>query len=129
MGHAIVTEKLSDGMATWQENPKDLEDRRSLAKVIRTDCTSAGVSVLSIKAYQMKETRLFGLGPAPPSKCDQYAQIVFSRATGKASNYTSGFVRPRDVHRSSQGKGAKGAGKGSPKKSVNPAVNNYAVVF
>merc|ERR1712173_375574 len=33
-GNVIVTEKLRDGTVTWNENPRDLEDRTSLARVL-----------------------------------------------------------------------------------------------
>merc|ERR1712060_322120 len=90
-GHSIVTEKLPDGMATWQENPQDLEDRNSLAKVIRTTgCAADGASVRELKGYQMKETRFFGLETASSEKCKQYSQIVYSRAIGQAHGFTSG---------------------------------------
>lgn len=133
-GHEIVTEKLSDGIATWQENPKDLDDRRSLAKVIRTaDCKNAGSTVLGIKAFQMKETRLYGKGAVTPAKCDQYAQVIFSRATGKVNGFTSGFIRPKDIQRTSRpkgkGKGTKGNAKGGSKKPVDAALHNYAVIL
>jgi len=31
--NVVVTEKLKDGSITWEENPAELEDRSSLAKV------------------------------------------------------------------------------------------------
>jgi len=97
-GHSIVTEKLPDGMATWQENPQDLENRNSLAKVIRTrDSVTNGVSVGELKGYQMKETRSFGVETASPEKCVRYAQIVYSHAVGKTHGYTSGFMKRKQL--------------------------------
>merc|ERR1712232_409074 len=32
--HRIVTERLADGTATWEEDAEDLDDRISLAKVV-----------------------------------------------------------------------------------------------
>merc|ERR1711904_262625 len=44
MGNSFVTEKLVDGTVTWEENPNNLYDRNSLAKVYRsTECTSLTV--------------------------------------------------------------------------------------
>ena len=39
-GSLIVTEKLADGTAAWQENPAGLEERNSLAKVGRDSKSS-----------------------------------------------------------------------------------------
>jgi len=48
----IVTEVLNGAMKR-EENPKDLEDRNSLAKVLRTaECGNSGITVASLKKYQ-----------------------------------------------------------------------------
>merc|ERR1740117_2379939 len=45
-GNVIVSAGLEDGTMVFQENPKDLEDRNSLAKVIRSaDCSNASITV------------------------------------------------------------------------------------
>jgi len=116
-GHSIVTEKLPDGMATWQEDPKDLEDRNSLAKVLRSaDCGHAGVLVRDLKAFQMRETRAFGLGVASPDACEQYSQIVYSRASGQAHRFTSGYLLKTQLHRAPMRRSSKGSGKGRPQR-------------
>merc|ERR1712046_173781 len=51
-GNVIVTEKTREGRLTWIENPKDLEDRNSLAKTICfEDCTQTNTTVLDLKRY------------------------------------------------------------------------------
>lgn len=97
VGNAIVTEKLADGMAIWQENPQDLEDRNSLAKVVRIyeRRNGTGATVRDIKGLQMKETRMFGRGTAAPEQREQYAQIAFCRASGEVHGFSAGWLRPR----------------------------------
>jgi len=91
-GNVIVTEQLKDGRVTWEENPRDLEDRNSLAKVIRSASRSnSGVFVQDMKAHRAKEQSDIG---ASPSKCKRYAQGAFVRAIGAAPNRVcSGFRR------------------------------------
>jgi len=75
----IVTERLLDGTVAWEENPNDLEDRNSLAKVIRsTQCQNAGITVQDMKSYRDKQSRRIGIN-ASHSKCKLYAKDVYSR--------------------------------------------------
>jgi len=93
-GSAIVTELTPDGTATWEENTEDVEDRNSLAKVVRTTETKEkGVSIREFKEFQAK------CGMRPGSVASQadgklYAQRAFSRATGMAHRVTTGFRQP-----------------------------------
>lgn len=49
-GDTIVTQELQDGTVKREENPKDLEDRNSLARVLRTaDCSRSGFSVGAVR--------------------------------------------------------------------------------
>merc|ERR1712222_234695 len=88
-GIKMVTEKLSDMRVSFDENPKGLCDRISLAKVIRSaDCSTALVDVESMRTYQALEARFganFGKSGASLSKCKRYAQSVFNRAAGQES--------------------------------------------
>merc|ERR1740123_1859053 len=44
--NVIVVEELEDGTLSLEENPSNLEDRTSLAKVLRTaECTDPGMTV------------------------------------------------------------------------------------
>eukprot|EP00747_Dinoflagellata_sp_TGD_P123292 gnl/TRDRNA2_/TRDRNA2_173791_c1_seq2.p1 gnl/TRDRNA2_/TRDRNA2_173791_c1~~gnl/TRDRNA2_/TRDRNA2_173791_c1_seq2.p1 ORF type:complete len:358 (-),score=78.30 gnl/TRDRNA2_/TRDRNA2_173791_c1_seq2:53-1036(-) len=45
-GNMIASAALEDGSMSWEENPKDLEDHNSLAKVLRSaDCSHASITV------------------------------------------------------------------------------------
>jgi len=53
MKNTILTEELKNGTLRREANPKDLEDRNSLAKVLRSaDCTKFGLTVGGMKALQ-----------------------------------------------------------------------------
>mmetsp|Transcript_67016 Transcript_67016/g.119210 ORF Transcript_67016/g.119210 Transcript_67016/m.119210 type:complete len:984 (+) Transcript_67016:72-3023(+) len=76
-GQRIATELRSDGM-TWQECPIDLEDRTSLAKVLRfTVCKDKCATAGEIKkGMESKHSRVV----ASPSQCKFYAQDCFAAA-------------------------------------------------
>jgi hypothetical protein len=75
-GNKIVTERLEDGSLTWIENPEDLEDRNSLAKVTRCDTPDTSITVDELLAYRAKLME----GVPPSSK--RYAQAVLVRIVG-----------------------------------------------
>lgn len=103
-GHAILTEKLADGSATWQENPRDLEHRNSLAKVIRTEvCPQGKITVSGIGELVIRENRVSRNSTSQTSR-DQYAQIVFCRATGQEHGYSSGFLTGEQLKQIRSGK-------------------------
>jgi len=55
-GNAVVTEQLSSGALTWEENPKHLKDRNSLGKVMwSSQCRGCGVTVADLQAHRAKE--------------------------------------------------------------------------
>jgi hypothetical protein len=60
-GGAIMTEQLASGKAAWQENPADLSDRNSLAKVLRSSacsgCQVADVRGISAQGAYERATR------------------------------------------------------------------------
>lgn len=90
-GTLVVTEKRADGTVTWDENPKDLEDRNSLAKVIRSmDCA---ITVQDMRRYQMQEARKAEYG-ASSSACKRYAQGAYSWAGGDEHGMHGGFGKP-----------------------------------
>merc|ERR1712061_422430 len=73
----IVTEKLRDGRTLWIENPKDLKDRNSLAKLIRVvHCHSGGPVIEDIKRYRNKKHS------AVHSKCKHYAAGLYDLSCG-----------------------------------------------
>lgn len=80
-GNKIVTEQLSDGLVSFEENPKDLEDRNSLAKVFRSvGCSTVGegTTVRDIKVRQMKEFQQRAASKAVVRK--RYSEIAYGWA-------------------------------------------------
>jgi len=95
-GHQILTEKLISGVVAWVEDPEDIEDRNSLAKVIRSGACSlsmkSAVTVGDMKAQRsLAETGPAGSGSGPHSASKRYAQSIFSRARGLLGRRSSGF--------------------------------------
>lgn len=76
-GDKIVTERLREGHLSWVENPKDLDIRNSLAKSIRFEACSTGVTVRDIMNCRAK---LASSNTAPSSK--RYVKAAFTCATG-----------------------------------------------
>jgi len=101
-GDTIVSESLVDGSLTWEENPIDLEDRNSLAKVIRSAiCSSSEVTVGQMKNYQTSyrernawESQRFG-SDSVQSSCKRYAQAFYVEAAADMTSLQTGFSKPR----------------------------------
>jgi len=94
-GNMVLTEKLEDGTVAWSENPADLEDRNSFARVVRSaDCGSAGIAVCDAESCCASEQSPLA---ASASQCKRFAQAAFSLASG-ARHADSGF-RQREVQR------------------------------
>merc|ERR1712217_272491 len=91
-GDKIVTEQTTNGMLKWVENPGDLEDRNSLAKVIRSsDCRNARRTIHDMKSYyQARESDT----SSHPKHENDYAHNAYSRANGSTQNVISGFRHP-----------------------------------
>jgi len=81
-GSVIVIEKLADGTNRLLENPKELSDRLSLAKTIRSD-ECAGRQVRDLRAYQAERDA---------GDDAKYAQGAFSLVVGETYR-TSGLRR------------------------------------
>jgi len=74
-GNSMVTEKLGASEALWEENPKDVEDRNSLAKVVRSaDCHGSSSTLRDLKLYWS------GSSHRCSSRC--YADGAYEHATG-----------------------------------------------
>mmetsp|Transcript_134139 Transcript_134139/g.244693 ORF Transcript_134139/g.244693 Transcript_134139/m.244693 type:complete len:1058 (-) Transcript_134139:187-3360(-) len=81
-GNMISTEMLEDGRMKWEENPDDLEDRISLAKVLRTtNCQEKSNTVRNLKLYLTREAE-GAVASVDKSKCKRYAQLAFFHAQG-----------------------------------------------
>mmetsp|Transcript_17853 Transcript_17853/g.33666 ORF Transcript_17853/g.33666 Transcript_17853/m.33666 type:complete len:1135 (-) Transcript_17853:138-3542(-) len=85
-GNVIVTEKVN-GTVSWEENPVDLEDRNSLAKVLRAgECNEYIVTVQDFKSFcaqSMHRNRASRL----------YAQDVFIAAMGSVEKVTESYIQ------------------------------------
>jgi len=91
--NVVATERLADGTVTWEENSQDLEDRNSLAKVIRSASRlTSRVAIQDMGEYRSKELRQADCG-ASPSKCKRYAQGAYSRAIDTPGRIVPGFRR------------------------------------
>jgi len=79
-GNKIVTERLEDGRVTFEESPKNLEDRNSLAKVTRTKECGKGATVRDIqKRVDLASQQVF----ASASVCKLWSRSTFGRLTEK----------------------------------------------
>merc|ERR1712066_533192 len=78
-GCKLVTELMLSGSPVWKENPDELDDRNSLARVTRTSECPTGVLVSSIKAYWQSMMQ-HSKSVASHSMRKQYARNVFSVA-------------------------------------------------
>jgi len=79
--NAVVTQRLSDGTLTWEENPTELADSCSLAKVIRAvECRMEKnrATFQDVKRFQAKDAEAILEGR-------MYAQRVFIQAVGGVS--------------------------------------------
>jgi len=74
-GNKILTERLDEGQLSWVRNPEDLEDRSSLAKLIRSE-TCTGVIVRDMMRCWSKMAQ----GTTPSSK--QFARAMLTGAAG-----------------------------------------------
>lgn len=90
-GHTILMERLPNGTVTWEENPAELEDRNSLAKVTRASACQTGVIVQDLKNYQATVAKgASQAGVASPSVCKRFARSAYTRAVGSESR--RGFI-------------------------------------
>jgi len=113
-GGKVVTERCADGTMVWAQDPADLEDRSSLAKIVRSaDCSEVAVNVDKLKAYLQEESQCSFHGP---TESKLYAQTVFCLASGTgADGNLSGFRRPASGnhwHLSLEGQGGWVGAKG-----------------
>lgn len=87
----ILTEKLADGSTTWVVNPKNLEDRNSLAKqVFKSECVEHA-TVKDVKTQRANFNRPMDVDL---SIRKQYVRAVFKQLTGKTfKGKWGGFIR------------------------------------
>lgn len=79
-GKKIVTERLREGRVTWEQDPHDLHDRNSLAKVTRCSECCQGLTVREMLLYRAsanEQIETAGAGSASAAECRRYAQATF----------------------------------------------------
>lgn len=82
-GHRFVTEKLRDGTALWKEDPEDLSDRNSLAKVVcAAECNQQRVTVGEVRGHWAREAAR-PKARSLPAMCKRYAQAAYRVANGE----------------------------------------------
>jgi len=80
-GDEILTERLEDGVVSWEVNPKDLAGRIALAKVTASvDCCEARVLAHDLKCFRDKEQRYAWRTSSSSTACKFYAHRLFSVA-------------------------------------------------
>lgn len=80
-GCIILTEQLEDGVVTLTENPEDLKDRNSLAKVLRAADCNANVTLWDFKNFQS----MLAKRVATRDERKRYSGIAYNRALGNLS--------------------------------------------
>jgi len=78
-GHHVLIELLDDGKIRWSANPRDLETRGSLARVVRVSGCH-GVTVGDMMEHRGKQAQLLG-GFFSPSRSKRVAQGAYDRAS------------------------------------------------
>lgn len=77
-GGKVVTEMMPNGKVAWKANPKDVEDRNSLAKVISSsECGNVGATVGAVRSYLMSDSR------RKATKNKQYARDALRHVSGE----------------------------------------------
>ena len=91
--NVIVTEKLANGSTTFVINPKNLEDRNSLAKqLFKSDCLDKA-TVKDVKIQQVNFNKVFEEG-VNLSVRKHYVKSLFKQLTGKTfKGKWGGFIR------------------------------------
>jgi hypothetical protein len=81
-GDHIVTERLMDGSAIWEENPDDFEDRCSWAKSLRSREALPGLSVRDMKVYS--DMMIQALADDAAAPCKNYARSLYLQAVASS---------------------------------------------
>jgi hypothetical protein len=120
-GHTIVTERLPNGRATWEEDPDDVEDRSSLAKALRAKPASAALTVRDMKSYHTAMTSKTSSNEVTSSVCKRYARNMFSRAVATPGNQATQMpAQARSARLASE---ARKAGRPPAWSDITMAVN------
>jgi len=79
-GSMIVTEQRLDGEVAWEENPANLDDRRSFSKVTRSKECGGDVVVSNMRSFPIAEGTPEG---STSNSRRRYAKEAFRRACGQ----------------------------------------------
>jgi len=82
-GRKILTERFEDGRISWEEDPLRLEERNSLAKVLRSSsacATSTTISDLKRQADALSEE-----GPSSSSVCKNWVRSTYANVVGEVA--------------------------------------------
>jgi hypothetical protein len=91
-GHRVVTERIADGSATWEEDPEDLDDRISLAKAVGSRKSKREVLIQDLQQHRITASKLEPASPAHTTSASERKRFVrnaFACATGVAVSNTS----------------------------------------
>jgi len=84
-GHKILTERREDGLIIWEEDPQKLDDRNSMAKVLRSKDCKTNVTLGDLKKCADASSQG---SPASRSVCKLWARSIFADAAGEAVKST-----------------------------------------
>merc|ERR1711865_374589 len=90
LGHQIITELLSDGTVTWQENAANIEARIIPAKALRSSNSRIGVVLEDFKNFRSTLVKNGNSGKDfSGSARKHYARAAYNTACSKLPNTTS----------------------------------------
>ena len=75
----LVTERKSDGSLSWLQNPHNLEDRNSLAKLLFTADCKEGLSLADVKPHFEAQPR-----DTDGEHRKRYAKALYVYTTGRS---------------------------------------------
>lgn len=90
-GGKILTERFSDGHLSWVDSPEDIDDRNSLAKLIRSGVAQGCISVKALKSFRA------GLVHGVSHSSKSYAKAIFDRLVGSQRNGNCRLALDRDL--------------------------------
>jgi len=123
----IFTERRSDGTLVWEENPKDLEDRKSVGKVTRSeDCGKSGATVEFLKLNKNKEMSSNQSGVPTNFLPKLYARGVFFLASAVKGAAVADFGYLKLADEPEIDLGATWSGRRRPCEKVAHAEKNGA---
>jgi len=84
-GHKILTERREDGVIIWEEDPQKLDERNSMAKVLRSKDCETSVTLGDLKKCADASSQG---SPTSSSVCKLWVRSIFADAVGEAVKST-----------------------------------------